>query len=149
MTKKCSKCKKDKSLLEFNKNKSKIDGLQTECKKCQRSNDKIYRNSNKDKVKEKLYFWTINNRGKANAKTAKRRSSKLNRTPKWLSEQDLKLIEAKYAIARWLSNIVGISYHVDHIIPLQGKNVSGLHIPNNLQILKSFDNLSKGNKHNG
>lgn len=72
--------------------------------------------------------------------------ARLNRTPKWLTIEDIKLIEAKYAMAKWLGEVVGVAYHVDHVIPLRGTLVSGLHVPDNLCVLQGSINASKGNK---
>ena len=73
--------------------------------------------------------------------------SKLSRTPKWLSEEDNWLIEEIYALAILRTKLHGFSWHVDHIIPLQGKLVSGLHVPKNLQVIPWLDNIKKANKH--
>ena len=72
------------------------------------------------------------------ARAAKRKAAKLNRTPAWA---DLTAIKEFY------SNCPE-GYHVDHIIPLQGKNISGLHILENLQYLPAKENQKKGNKFN-
>ena len=78
---------------------------------------------------------------------SQRRAIALKRaTPSWLTKEHHQQIKDIEAEARRLTKITGISYHVDHIIPLQGKNVSGLHVPWNLQILKAEDNLKKSNK---
>jgi hypothetical protein len=71
------------------------------------------------------------------AKTAARRSSKMQRTPVW---SDLAKIRQIYAQARKVGMVV------DHIIPLQGKLVSGLHVPENLQIIPAIENMKKGNR---
>lgn len=76
----------------------------------------------------------------------KRIAAKLNRTPKWLTPSDWIEIKWVYKIARQLTKETGISHVVDHIIPLQGKIISGLHCPQNLQVIPARQNESKGNK---
>jgi hypothetical protein len=64
------------------------------------------------------------------------------RTPPWA---DLKEIERVYAEAKELSEFTGMPWHVDHVVPLRGRKVSGLHVCNNLQLLPGIDNIRKNN----
>ena len=86
-----------------------------------------------------------NNLSAAAAATAKRRSAKLLRTPKWLSKDYMWMIKEAYQLADLRTKIFGIKWHVDHIVPLQGANVSGLHVPWNLQVIPGALNISKHN----
>jgi hypothetical protein len=90
--------------------------------------------------------WGANNRDKKAALEAKRRAAKMQRTPAWLSKEQLLEIENFYTKAKDLETLTGIQYHVDHIIPLQGKLVCGLHVPWNLQVIPGIDNIKKSNK---
>ncbi len=107
---------------------------------------KKYRVNNLEKTKAAIKNWSTNNPGKINAKSAKRRAAKIQRTPKWLTKEDHKRMQKKYEMASLMSEFLGVEYHVDHRIPLQGKTVSGFHCPDNLQIMLASDNLSKSNK---
>ena len=81
------------------------------------------------------------------ARARKRQASKLLRTPKWLTQDDLFIIEEAYHLAKLRSQLLSIPYHVDHILPLQGKKVSGLHVPGNIQVIPAKLNLQKSNRH--
>jgi hypothetical protein len=76
---------------------------------------------------------------------AARRALKLQRTPKWLTEVDKERIQNEYKLAALQTKITGKPWHVDHIIPLQGELVSGLHVPSNLMAMLGSDNISKHN----
>ena len=91
--------------------------------------------------------WFANNKDKRAAYQGKRKAAQLQRTPKWLTESDLRMIEAKYSLAAMLTRETGVPHHVDHIIPLQGKKVSGLHVFSNLRVIPGTDNVKKSNRY--
>ena len=124
------------------------------------ANCAAYRRTNKEKIvahyqanKERIIArkrgYAQANSGKVNAVAAKRRSAKLQRTPNWLTVDDYHAIRTLYETAAALTKSTGIKHHVDHVIPLQGRTVSGFHCPTNLQILTQSENCSKHNKFTG
>lgn len=106
-----------------------------------------WREENRDKHNAINRAWNAENQHIKTALEGKRRAAKLLRTPKWLTADDLFIIEEAYHLAKLRTQLTDIQYHVDHIIPLQGKNVSGLHVPNNIQVIPAKLNLQKSNKH--
>ena len=161
----CKKCKQSKEECEFYRKSVSKDGLDCFCKECKKEVDRIWNISNFEKVKvnKKEYRnnnlenikkykkeidreWTIKNQNKRNANEAKRHAAKLQRTPKWLTVDQFKEIESFYSLAKELEKQNDTKYHVDHIVPLQGKTVSGLHVPWNLRVITATENISKSNK---
>ncbi len=145
----CSKCNVEKKLNQFQSDKQGKWGLRSYCRNCRYEYEKKYRDKNKTKKAQYIKQWKINNSGTVTSWAAKRRANKLNATPSWLTEEQLRDIKLFYAKSTQLQQVTGIKHHVDHIIPLQGKNVSGLHVPWNLQILTATENLKKGNRPQG
>ena len=191
MYKKCSKCKEEKLLSNFNKNKSKKDHFSTECKSCTKQYNSTYYDINKDKLLSRMqnyqemnkdnialrsqeyylenrdkiliqaqeYYeanrddclirmkeYARNNPSKVSAHKARYRAAKFQATPQWLTIDDNEKIEEFYRISQQLQLSTCEEYHVDHIVPLQGNNVCGLHVPWNLRVIPAKENLSKSNK---
>lgn len=169
--KSCSICKEVKDYNCFYTNKATKSGRQSSCKECNlkayhenkhryadrikayqeqvkqdgsRSeyNAKWYRD-NIEKATETRKDWYQRNKGHKNSLTAKRRAQALNATPKWADQW---FIDEIYDLAKLRTEMTGINWHVDHIIPLQGKLVCGLHVETNLQVIPGYENYKKNNK---
>ena len=106
-----------------------------------------YREENRDDHNAYNRAWFSANPEKRAAYQAKRRATLIQRTPKWLSEDDLWMIEEAYDLAKIRTEMFGFKWHVDHVIPLQGKKVSGFHVPTNLQVIPGVENCRKGSFH--
>lgn len=132
-------CNTEKSITEFHKKKDSKDGFRNRCKECRRFLAKEDYKKNKEYHRQYKKNYRKDNQWKLNAIEAKRRCRKRSATPKWLTEQHWRQIQNIYFMASITLD------HVDHVIPLQGKNVCGLHVPWNLQILSPKDNLRKSN----
>lgn len=126
----CTSCNTILNKDLFYKHKNTWHGYKHYCIECQKST--------RDNEHSKKYI--KNNRDKYNYYLAKYRAAKLKASPSWLTKEQLLEIESMYTKAKILN------MEVDHIIPLQGKNICGLHVPWNLQLLTRQENASKSNK---
>lgn len=94
---------------------------------------------NKEQLKLKKAEYCQRNLRDYRERTARRRAIKVRATPKWLNKEHYIQIKSIYRNCPK-------GYHVDHIVPLNGIIVSGLHVPWNLQYLPATENLKKGNR---
>jgi hypothetical protein len=145
---------KDK-VLEYERNYREInkDRISERSKKYYEENKeaialraKNYYKANPDKVSARYKKHYVDNKLAYAVKCNKRRAMKKNAVPAWLTEEDHQEIKDFYEIAKMFKIYTGQTYHVDHIVPLQGKTVCGLHVPWNLQVISATENLSKSNK---
>lgn len=127
--KKCYNCNIFHLKSKFSVYTNSSDGLDYLCISC-----KSEKNRN-NYIKNKAYhqnYWKIHGK----EKSARRRAKLIMATPKWANLEKIKEIYLNCPK----------DYQVDHIIPLRGKNVCGLHTEENLQYLTKEENLKKSNK---
>jgi hypothetical protein len=112
---------------------------------------KLTRRNSYQKHKEAALFgkkiYRSKNKGKINALCAARKAVVKQRTPQWLTSFDKVKIRCMYQLAAMYTKESGEPWHVDHVIPLQGAIVSGLHVPNNLRVVRGIENIQKKNKY--
>lgn len=81
------------------------------------------------------------NPARARERSRRYQASKIKAAPSWLTDEHKAEMTAIYVTAQQLG------LQVDHIVPLQGKNVCGLHVPWNLQPIPAEVNRQKSNRH--
>jgi hypothetical protein len=81
-----------------------------------------------------------------NAVSARYRANKFRAMPPWLTAEDHEMVACLYDNAVTLSEAAGMKFDVDHIVPLNGETVCGLHVPWNLRVIAASENRSKRNR---
>lgn len=150
MNKTCRTCKNTKNINEFYKDKRYSDGHINNCKCCERVRTHKYRKQNPHKVSSTNANWYQKNKNRVDLRCSEYRKENKDKRKYW---------QANYRAAKLNATLPGFDkeikeiyencpegYHVDHIMPLQGKDIKGLHVPWNLQYLPASENLKKSNK---
>lgn len=112
---------------------------------CVAARGKARYKADKERILARNRNYTKKNPHIITAKSNKRRAAKLQRTITLAPEHEAEL-KRIYAEAKRISETTGTLHHVDHIVPLQGKEMSGLHVPWNLEVVPARENLAKSNK---
>jgi hypothetical protein len=139
----CSTCKKSQLLECFAKNRTSADGHATVCFECRREYDRKRYAAKGHSIRARVKQYRKENLPKVNAADAAKIKKRKNSTPKWLNWFHQAQIEEFYEIAAAKTMQTGIEHHVDHIVPIKGKKVSGLTVPWNLQVLTAQQNMRK------
>lgn len=138
----CPRCQITKDLKDFSKDRHQHGGYKSSCKLCSNSLVNEWRSRNPEYMRvynmeyAKHSGWAKKYPERNRYKRACHRAAISCRVPKWA---DLSVIKQFYINCPK-------GYEVDHIIPLRGKNISGLHIIENLQYLPQQQNRIKGNR---
>jgi len=145
----CSQCLVTKDISLFAKAVTCVGGFRTNCKACQKIKKDEWRHNNQEHHRLQCRAWV-----KANPEKRKeivlasrtlfgsRKKKVRQATPSWANGFYISEI---YHLARLRTKLLGITYHVDHVIPIKGKLVCGLHVEDNLRIIPADLNMKKGN----
>jgi hypothetical protein len=123
-------------------NKEKIAAWKAAYRADNRGKIAAYRAENKEEIAVQKATYRAENKEKGAAYAARRRAFKLQATPAWADHEK---IAAVYSHAADMIALVGDA-HVDHIYPLKGKLVRGLHVHQNLRVMFGPENCAKSNR---
>lgn len=145
----CRSCEKHRNKKAYEENRGEILERTKAYGKANRditrkASKTYYYKNRKANIQRKL-DWCKKNPEKAAAAAAKYRAARKKATPPWLTEQMQEEILQIYIHAKDCQLVSGERYHVDHIVPLAGVDICGLHVPWNLQVLPADINISKSN----
>jgi len=144
----CKLCENEKSRAQYAKHKARKDAQNKrwyeENKQSRLISQYAWTEQNKEKVSEIYKRYRQRNLAKDCAKVAKRNATKIQATPKWANQTR---IQCYYSLAAMFNKNTEQKWHVDHIVPLRGKNVCGLHVDYNLRVIPAIENMKKGNRH--
>ena len=104
----------------------------------------VWSSANADRKKEAAKRWRQDNKGRCNAYIKAYKAKKLQAMPTWANPESIRQF---YELAARRTLETGVVHHVDHIVPLQGKTVCGLHVELNLRVIPAKENQAKGNRH--
>lgn len=175
--KKCTKCEIFKTRDQFHKDKNRSDGLSYVCKECAKQKTrawykenkdralayeralyaqnpaiknkqaKLWRQKNQERKRQNDKAWRLANADVVRASKMRRKITKIDRSRPYDTEF-LSLVEIEaHELAELREAATGVKWHVDHIVPLKSKLVSGFHNEFNLAVITATENMSKGNRH--
>lgn len=146
----CGTCNEVLPHSEFVPNKAGIDGLYSICRKCCALRSKKQRScpAYKQRIKSIGQNYARHNKGKLNARSARRRAVRVQATVDFGDKEfEDFFIQEIFNLAVIRETTTGIKWEVDHMVPLISDFVCGLHWSSNLQLLTAFDNRSKSNNY--
>lgn len=158
----CSRCFEDKPKEDFPKAKTCVSGFRSYCRVCKNKQTRSYYLKDKQKHLKTTKAWAELNKEKSllikkewkkrnpvqvATDNAKRSAIKRSAAVSWDKEFTDFVFEEAHHLRGLRDALFGFKWHVDHVIPLQGKQVCGLHVWNNFAVIPATVNLRKNNKY--